>query len=201
MESLGIVDSPLTSDDDQALDHFNKTIRFMEGRYMVTWPWKDKTPDLPQNYQLALGRLRSMTQKLSKSPALLKQYNNIIQEQLSRGIIEKVTRNSEEGPIKHYIPHHPVVTPSKNTTKVRIVYDASAKARKGDLSLNDCLYRGPVLLPSLYGLLGRFRLPPIGIVADIEKAFLNVGFQEQERDVTQFLWLKDPTETSLEDNL
>ena len=28
-----------------------------------------------------------------------------------------------------------------------------------------------------------------------------MGLQEQERDVTRFLWLKDPTETSLEDNL
>ena len=171
LESLGIVESPLTSDDDQAIDHFNKTVQFTEGRYMVTWPWKDKVPGLPQNYQLAVGRLRSILQKLLKSPTLFKQYDDIIQEQLHRGIIERVTSSSQEGPIKHYIPYHPVITPSKSTTKLRIVYDASTKARKNDLSLNDCLYRGPVILPNLYGLLIRFRISPIGIVADIEKAF------------------------------
>ena len=83
LESLGIAESPLTSDDDQAINHFNKTVQFMEGRYMVRWSWKDKVPDLPQNYQLAVSRLRSISQKLLKSPALLKQYKYIIQEQLS----------------------------------------------------------------------------------------------------------------------
>jgi len=93
---------------------------------MVTWPWKDKVSDLPENYQLAFGRLRSTLQKLAKSPALLKQYNDIIQEQLNRGIIERVTSNSEEGSL-NTIQWSP---PSKNTTKVHIVCDALAKTRK-----------------------------------------------------------------------
>ena len=136
-----------------------------------------------------------MIQKLVKHPQLLQQYEAIIQEQLRRGIIEKVTKISEEGPVKHYVPHHPVITPSKNTTKVRVVYDASAKTRQCNKSLNECLYRGPVMLPVLSGLLLRFRLSPIGIVSDIEKAFLSVGLQVKDRGVTRFLWLKN-TESS-----
>ena len=38
---------------------------------------------------------------------------------------------------KHYIPHHPVVNPTKTTTKVRIVYDASAKTKEENTSLNE----------------------------------------------------------------
>ena len=72
----------------------------------------------------------------------------------------------------------------KATTKVRVVYDASAKTQKGNKSLNECLYRGPVILPSLFGLILRFRLNPIGIVSDVEKAFLNIGLQMNDRDVT-----------------
>ena len=98
-------------------------------------------------------------------------YAEIIQEQLDRQIIEKVYMDSPTSYLKHYIPHHPVITPTKTTTKVRVVYDASVKTkRKG---LNECLYRGPVILPDLFGLLLRFRLHPIAIIADIEKAFLN----------------------------
>ena len=139
--------------------------------------------------------------KLTKTPKLFKQYNEIIQDQLNRGIIEKVTSTSSEGLIKHYIPHHPVITPAKNTTKVRIVYDASVKTKKDIKSLNECLYRGPVILPSLYGLLVRFRLSPIGVVGDIKKVFLNVGLQVRDRDATRFLWLQDSKRTNIENNL
>ena len=50
LESIGIAESPSTSDDDQALSKFGETVKFAEGRYMVTWPWKDEKPSLPQNY-------------------------------------------------------------------------------------------------------------------------------------------------------
>ena len=67
-------------------------------------------------------------------------YSAIIQEQLERGIIEKVCNKSEQGTVKHYIPHHAVITPTKSTTKVRVVYDALAKTRQTNKSLNECLY-------------------------------------------------------------
>ena len=52
--------------------------------------------------------------------------------------------------------------------------DASLKAKKGDNSLNDCLYHGPILLPDLCGMLLHRRQYPIVILADIEKAFMQV---------------------------
>ena len=114
---------------------------------------------------------------------LLEKYDAIIKEQLNKGIIERVTDDSEVGLLKHYIFHHPVITPLKSTTKVRIVYVTSAKTRQGNKSLNECLYRGPVILPSLLGLLLRFRLFPIGIISDVGKAFLNIGLQVNDGDV------------------
>ena len=60
LESLGITESPSTSDDDIALDKFNKSVIFTKGRYMVTWPWRNESPNLPENYLLALGRLKSI---------------------------------------------------------------------------------------------------------------------------------------------
>ena len=45
------------------------------------------------------------------------------------------------------------------------------------------------------------RVSPIIVISDIEKAFLQVGLQTHERDVTRFLWFEDDTSISLKDNV
>ena len=192
LETLGISNpvSSCDSEDTRALEKFKETLQYENGRYAVEWPWKEEVPDIKENRGLAIGRLRSLVSRMQKQPGMLPKYDSIIQDQLAKGVIEKVDRFKCDG-IKHYIPHHVVITPQKTTTKLRVVYDASAKSKLGSKSLNECLYRGPVLLQNLCGILLRFRLYTIGIISDIEKAFLQVGLQESERDVTRFVWLKD----------
>ena len=77
------------------------------------------------------------------------------------------------------------------TTKVRIVYDAPSKGSKSDTSLNDCLHVGPSLSALLYSILIRFRENKVALVADIEKAFLNVEVNKEDRDCLRFLWVND----------
>ncbi|XP_053376544.1 uncharacterized protein LOC128547565 [Mercenaria mercenaria] len=190
IESLGITYTYDKPDDQAAMTHFRETLQFENDRYQVTWHWRDEFPDLPENRGLAKGRLKSLVCKLAKQPELLKRYDDVIKDQLEKGIIEKVDRELSDE-LRHYILHHVVIKPEKSTTKMRIVYDASAKTRKEYKSLNECLYRSPVLLRNLCGILMRFRLHKIGLVSDIEKAFLQVGLQKSERDVTRFLWVKD----------
>ncbi|KAI5756181.1 hypothetical protein M8J77_022798 [Diaphorina citri] len=79
--------------------------------------------------------------------------------------------------------------------------DASAKQIRSKPSLNEHLYRGPVLLENLCSLLLRFRLHKIGFVADIEKAFLNIGLNIEDRDYTRILWVKDPNRAPDKNNL
>lgn len=43
----------------------------------------------------------------------------------------------------YYLPHHTVFKPSSNSTKVRVVFDATRN--QGGLSSNDCQLLGPVL--------------------------------------------------------
>ena len=138
--------------------------------------------------------MRSLSRRFQTDKELLQQYCNIIQSQHKTGIIELVddSRLKDSGP-RHYLPHHLVITPLRVTTKVRIVYDAAAKVKKDVLSLNECLHRGPIVLPNMCGVLIRFRLYLIAGLADIEKAFLQIGVQEQDRNVMRFLWYTDPT--------
>ena len=92
----------------------------------------------------------------------------------------------------HYSPHHPVIRQDKDTTKICIVYDGSAKSGSQEQSLNDCLETGLNYTPYLFDMLVRFRSNPITITADIEKAFLMVGINNEHRDMLRFLWFDNP---------
>lgn len=61
-----------------------------------------------------------------------------------------------------------MVTPENTTTKIPIVFDAPAKTRKGNKSLNESLHRGPIILEDLCGLLVRFRMNKVALMADRE---------------------------------
>ena len=112
-----------------------------------------------------------------------------------------VIKNKEEEERRHYIPYHAVIKPDINTTKVRVVYDASAKSKKFNLSLNECLHRGPVILEDICRLLIRFWTRRIGIVADtLKKLFFKLDFN-QKKDVTQFLWRKNTKKSLTPDNI
>ena len=82
-----------------------------------------------------------------------------------------------------------------------IVYDASAKAKKMNISLNESLYRGPVILGDLCSLLLRFGTHETAIIADIKKTFLQISFQEPDREVTRVLWLKDINKPVISSNI
>ena len=72
---------------------------------------------------------------MQKSKGVLVKYNDIIMDQLEKGIIEQVTLEND-GKQCHYLPHHCVVKEDNSATKLRIVYDASAKQDKRRKSLN-----------------------------------------------------------------
>lgn len=103
---------------------------------------------------------------------------------MQSGIVELVSPSDEDLEQVHYLPHHAVVRQDKATTKVRVVYDASARS-SGPL-LNDCLHVGPKLNQKILDILLRFRVHRVAIIADIEKAFLMVSMAEKDRDVLRF---------------
>ena len=89
----------------------------------------------------------------------------------------------------HYLPHREVVREDKNTTKIRVVYDESAKGPR--TSLNDCLHTGPSLNTLIFDILIRFRVCKVAMIADIEKAFLNIAISPEHRDYLRFFWVDD----------
>jgi len=62
--------------------------------------------------------MRSLSRRLQHNHGLLEQYCDVIESQLRDGIIEIVDERSGTENRKHYLPHRPVITPSKSTTKM-----------------------------------------------------------------------------------
>ncbi|KAF2884418.1 hypothetical protein ILUMI_21758 [Ignelater luminosus] len=104
---------------------------------------------------------------------------------LKEGIIEKVTVE-EENLWGHYLLHRHVLK-ENSTTRLIPVFDASAKSKNG-LSLNQCLETGPNLIELISSILLRFREKEIGVISDIEKAFLQINITPKDRNVLRFLW-------------
>ena len=127
---------------------------------------------------------------LRKNPCVFEEYEKVIRTQLNEGILEDIDENRpvEVGKV-YYLPHREVIREKKETTKLRIVCDASSKV-KGP-SLNNCLETGPCLLAKIFDILIRFRSYKYGIISDIKSAFLNIRILERYRDFLRFLWVDD----------
>ena len=130
------------------------------------------------------------------SPTGREPFEGIRRYYQEQGIVEMVEPLQEESGIQeesgrvHYLPHHAVIRQDKETTKLRIVYDASARSGEG-LSLNNCLFTGQKFDQKILDILIRFRYYKVALTADIEKAFLMVSVVEKDRDVLRFLWFDD----------
>ena len=90
----------------------NVNDKFLEGltfneRYEVRLPWKSSHTILPDNYKLSLSRLGGTLRRLRHQPKILCEYNNVIKDQMQRGIVEYIPQINQASLGKvHYLPHH-----------------------------------------------------------------------------------------------
>lgn len=82
VESIGILDSIERTNDEMTMQKFRDSVKFENGRYQVTWLWREEKFDLPINRQLAMGLLKSTVSRLRGKPELVDNYNNVIEDQL-----------------------------------------------------------------------------------------------------------------------
>ena len=125
-----------------------------------------------------------------KKENLAHTYDDIFNEYLKKGIIEKVDDTSKISKNFHSLPHRPVIKNERGTTKTRILLDAPSKS-KNEICHNNALYSGLCLLSLLYDILLRFRIGKIGIVADIKQTFLQIFIDDNDRDLIRFLWFEN----------
>ena len=82
---------------------------------------------------------------------------------------------------------HAVRKEHSTTPKVRVVFDASAKAATGT-SLNDTLLVGPTIHPPLIDILLKFRFHSVALTADVSKKDRAVELIPPDHDLHRFIW-------------
>ncbi|CAB3979698.1 Hypothetical predicted protein [Paramuricea clavata] len=181
LDVLGVEDRS-EKDQMEVLTDFRESVtRQKDGRYEVSIPWIPGARLYGTNEQPSRIRLANVNKKLSKDRSLLVEYEKIVKDQLANGIVEKAPEKPA-GKRTYYMAHKPVIGENATTTKIRMVFDASAKLAPLANSINKCMFTGPSLQPLLWDILIRVRMTPNLLLADIQKAFLQIGVKETDRD-------------------
>ena len=103
--------------------------------YECSVPWKDGRPKLKNNLSQVLNRQKNTNYGgyLEKKGTDIAEINKKFEDQLAKGYIEEVTDiddiNREDA---YYVNYFPVVDRVRDTTKVRIVFDAAPKTKLGN---------------------------------------------------------------------
>ena len=165
--------------DNEALLTVKESLKWTGDRYEVSIPWKLNPAILPSSYEMALKRLKNIEKRLLKEHDLGLSYCNLITSYIDKGYISKAKKECVLNSQQWLLPHFPVLRPDKPTSKVRIVFDASAKCE--NFSLNDVIDVGPKLQRDLIDVLLRFRKGAVAMVCDIAEMYLQIGVAEKDK--------------------
>lgn len=146
---------------------------------------------------MAKRKLNAMERKLSKQPDLKRQYDAFMQEYIELGhmkLIQNASSNKQQNEKDYptyYLPHHAVLKEESETTKLRVVFDASAKTESG-ISLNDVQMVGPTIRQDLFNILIRFQEHRYAITADISKMYRQIRVIPEQCTLQRILWRLAP---------
>lgn len=177
----------LLSEEEQLSErHFvDNTIRLANGRFCVALPLKSDPDCLGESHYLAKKRFFNLEQRFRRQPELKSQYRDFIKEYEALGhlSVSSVAKPS----ISYFLPHHPVIREQSESTKLRVVFDASARSSSG-FSVNHLQMVGPTIQDSLFNILIRYKQFKYVLTGDVEKLFRQILMRESDRDLQLILW-------------
>lgn len=180
-----------TEEEELANLHYIRNVsRTENGQFIVKLPFNSPLTDVHifgNSFQTAFVRFMQLEKKLLKNERLYVEYRRVMNEYIELKHMRLATLEEREDPLGYFVPHHAVVREDKTTTKVRIVFDASAKARDGK-SLNELMLVGPTIQPDLLSTFLSWRRFKFVISADIEKMYRMIRIDEKEARFQKILW-------------
>ncbi|CAK9809183.1 hypothetical protein ANTQUA_LOCUS5922, partial [Anthophora quadrimaculata] len=182
------------SHEEQACElHFKNTIqRNSEGRYIVRLLFNGNKKKLGESRSVALRRFYLVEKKFQRDSALKQKYCEFLLEYKYLNHMS-LLENNDPTINCFYFPHHAVTKNDSTTTKIRVVFDGSAKTSSG-ISLNDSLMVGSTIQNDLFSMLNRFRSHRYALTADIEKMYRQVLMHADDAAYQRILFRKNPDE-------
>ncbi|KAF0709228.1 Integrase catalytic domain-containing protein, partial [Aphis craccivora] len=168
----------------------DKCVRLASGRFSVPLPFRTPVTDSTfiRSRDMAVKRFESLERKLASDPKLKLLYTQFMSEYLELGHMSIAQTLG-----RYYIPHHAICKTDEGETKIRVVFDASAKCPSG-MSLNNALCPGPKLQRDIVDILVRFRLFRHAFTADIRKMYRQILILPEFRTYQHILWRASPHE-------
>ncbi|XP_076763724.1 uncharacterized protein LOC143431095 [Xylocopa sonorina] len=182
----------LSSEEQACENHFKDSIqRNSKGRYVVRLPFNNNKKNLGESRSIALRRFYFLEKKFQRDPALKEKYCEFLAEYHKLNDMSLAEPNDAKN--NFYFPHHAVMRADSITTKIRVVFDGSAKTSSGT-SLNDSLMVGPTIQDDLFSILNRFRSHRYALTADIEKMYRQILVHPDDAAYQRILFRKNPEE-------
>ncbi|XP_055714189.1 uncharacterized protein LOC129808439 [Phlebotomus papatasi] len=166
------------------------TIRDATGRYVTHIPFKPNLTRLGTNLPNVTKQFLPLEAKLQRNPTLKANHDKAMSENFTLQFFEKVPDEELNRP-SYYLPHHAVVKTTENSTKTRVVMNASSRSQTG-LSLNDVAMMGPIVQLDIVEILLRFRMNEFAFTCDIEKMYPQILIHPPHRDYHRILWKFHP---------
>lgn len=182
---------PFSQDEQACESHFQKTVtKDSVGRFIVSIPFKEDPETLGESLEQAKGRFYNLERKLEANPSLRGMYISFMRE------YEDSNHMTPVGPPNpsqkaYFLPHHGVLREQNITTKLRVVFDGSARTSNG-ISLNELQLVGPVVQPDILSILLRFRSHIYAFSSDIQSMYRQILVDKDQRRFQKIIWRYSP---------
>ncbi|GFW32242.1 uncharacterized protein TNCV_2143232 [Trichonephila clavipes] len=135
---------------------------------------------LPEDILLTFERSKIFKENTPGDGRTLNLLMNFLKQEVKNDEMVELARNNFSAPVNQK---------KKEVNKPDKFPSAARLARvTGHSLLNDLLCKGPNVIEQIPDILDRFRRYPIGLFADIEKAFLQLGITPKHRDFLRFFY-------------
>ncbi|XP_070068167.1 uncharacterized protein [Drosophila takahashii] len=183
----------LTEEEQLCEQHYENTVAVgSDNRITVRLTFKESPQALGQSYVSAAKRSSLLERRLKNNQSLKESYVQFMREYITTGHMSLINDVDKREP-HFFIPHHCVLRPQSLTTKLRVVFDASAKSSSG-VALNEILMVGPTIQQDLITTLLSFRLNRYALSGDISKMYRQFVVDERDRKFQLILWRENDTD-------